>query len=589
MASSNPKKSSIQTYQTKGSSSARPRDDGKLVSGARALLLALKDQGCDVVFGIPGGVMLPAYDVLYDEGGLSHILVGHEQGAAHMADGYARATGKVGVCFSTSGPGATNLVTGICNAMMDSVPMVAITGQVRTTSLGKDAFQEADITGITLPITKHNYLVTDPTAIPRIIAEAFYIASSGRPGPVLVDIPMDIGLAQIESEKIEDVRIRSYNPDGIFNIDNIEMAARMIDEAERPVLYIGGGAISSGAYDQVTELARKTNIPVTNTLMGKGAFDETAELSLGMLGMHGTAYANMAVDQCDLLINIGARFDDRVTGKLDSWATGAKTIHIDIDPAEHGKVYIPDVSLIGDCKQVLNALIPLVKDRPRTAWNEQVDAWKTEFPLWYPTGQNEVLYPQHVCDELFKATDGEAIVATGVGQHQMWAAQFYRCKHPRSFVTSGGLGTMGFGLPAAIGAAVGVTDRPVWLVDGDGSFIMTNEELMPAVQHKIPVKIAIINNFCLGMVRQWQQMFYDQRLSAVDLSYQPDFVKLADAYGAVGIKVQKPSEVRAAIDEANSVTDRPVVIDFQVAPEENCLPMIPAGQTIQQMLVEKPR
>ncbi len=589
MAKYNQKTSSIQAYQAKAPTSLRSKEDGKLVSGARALMLALQDQGCDVVFGLPGGVMLPAYDVLYDEGGLSHILVGHEQGAAHMADGYARATGKVGVCFATSGPGATNLVTGLLNAMMDSVPMVAVTGQVRTTSLGKDAFQESDITGITLSVTKHNYLVTDPASIPRIIAEAFLIASTGRPGPVLVDIPMDIAVAPIEYEKITDVSIRSYNPGMTMNIDNIEMAARMIDEAERPVIYVGGGAVNSGAWEEVRELARKTNIPVTNTLMGKGAFDETAELSMGMLGMHGTAYANLAVSQSDLLINIGARFDDRVTGKIDSWATGAKVIHIDIDPAEHGKVYVPDVSLVGDCRQVLHALLPLVKERPRTSWNDQVDTWKAEFPLWYPTGQNEILYPQHVCDELFRSTDGEAVVATGVGQHQMWAAQFYRCKYPRSFISSGGLGTMGFGLPAAIGAAVGVTDRPVWCLDGDGSFIMTNEELMPAVQHKIPVKVAIVNNFCLGMVRQWQQMFYDQRLSAVDLSYQPDFVKLADAYGAVAIKVEKPSEVRPAFDEANSINDRPVVVDFRVAREENCLPMIPAGQTIEQMMVEKPR
>ena len=582
------KRSHIETYKPVGPKSVRPIEDGTTTSGARALMLELKHQGCEVVFGLPGGVMLPAYDVLYDEGGLNHILVGHEQGAAHMADGFSRATGRVGVCFATSGPGATNIVTGLCNAMMDSIPMVAVTGQVRTSSLGKDAFQEADITGITLPVTKHNFLVTDANAIPRTIAEAFYIARTGRPGPVLVDIPTDIALARIDYHPVNDVHIRSYTPDVAMNIDSIDIAAQLIHEAQRPVIYVGGGAISSGAWEEVRELARKTNIPVTTTLMGKGAFDETHDLSLGMLGMHGTAYSNFAVRDTDLLINIGARFDDRVTGKVDGWASQAKTIHIDIDPAEHGKVYIPDVSLVGDCKYVLQALLPLVRERDRTSWNAQVDAWKQDFPLWYPTGQDEIIYPQHVVDELFKSTDGEAIVSTGVGQHQMWAAQFYKCRHPRTFVSSGGLGTMGFGLPAAIGAAVGVTDRPNWCVDGDGSFIMTSEELMPAVQHKIPVKVAILNNFCLGMVRQWQTMFWDERLSSVDLSYQPDFVKLAEAYGAVGLRVEKPSDVRRVIDEANDITDRPVVVDFRVNSHENCLPMIPAGQTVDQMIVERP-
>jgi acetolactate synthase-1/2/3 large subunit len=453
------KKSQIEKYQAgpkKGPASKVQA--GQKVSGARALMESIKLHGGEVVFGLPGGVMLPAYDVLYDDGGISHILVGHEQGGCHMADGFARATGKVGVCFATSGPGATNLVTGLCTAHMDSVPVVAVTGQVRTTVLGKDAFQEADITGITMPVTKHNYLVSDPASIPRIIAEAFYIA----------------------------------------------------------------------------------------------------------------------------------RFDDRVTGKVDAWAPGAKIIHIDIDPAEIGKIYIPDVALNGDCRQVLQALLPLIAERGPTEWNEQIERWKQEFPLWYPKGEDRV-YPQAVCEELWNVTKGEAIVTTGVGQHQMWAAQFYRCKHPRTFITSGGLGTMGFGLPAAIGCAVGVPDRPVWCVDGDGSFIMTSEELMPAVQHRIPVKVAIINNFCLGMVRQWQSLFWDERLSAIDLSYQPDFVKLAEAYGAVGIRVTRPEEIRPAIEKASEINDRPVVVDFHVVRDENVLPMIPAGQTIEQMMVEKPR
>ncbi len=582
-------KSGIQKYQAPPRGKPEPVRDGATVSGARALMESLKAQGTEVVFGVPGGVMIPAYDVLYDEGGLSHILVGHEQGGAHMADGFARVTGKVGVCFATSGPGATNLVTGIANAMMDSIPMVAVTGQVRTTAIGKDAFQEADITGITMPITKHNYLVTESSQIPRVIAEAFYIARTGRPGPVLVDVPMDVALNKMQYYTVPDVKMRSYNPQTAVNLDGVEEAARLIAEATRGVIYVGGGAINSGAWKEVRELARRTNFPVTTTLLAKGAFDETDPLSLGMLGMHGTAYANYAVRDCDLLINIGARFDDRVTGKIDAWAVGAKSIHIDIDPAEIGKVYIPDVALVGDCREALEALLSCVNERPRTEWNDQIDQWKQDFPLWYAADQDEVILPQMVCDELWKATKGEAIMATGVGQHQMWAAQFYKCRHPRTFVTSGGLGTMGFGLPSAIGAAVGAPDRTVWCIDGDGSFMMTNQELAPARQHKIPVKVAILNNQCLGMVRQWQTMFWDHRLSAIDLSHQPDFVKLAEAYGAVGLRAQKPSEVRGVIEKAMEVNDRPVIVDFRVARHENCLPMIPAGQTVEQMILERPR
>jgi len=384
------------------------------------------------------------------------------------------------------------------------------------------------------------------------------------------------------------VKMRSYNPEVAPRLDNLDDAARLIAEAKRGVIYVGQGAIISGAWREVRELARKTQFPTTTTLLAKGTMDETDPLSLGMLGMHGTAYANFAIRDCDLLIAVGARFDDRVTGKVDAWAPGAKIIHIDIDPAEIGKIYIPDVALNGDCRQVLQALLPLIAERGPTEWNEQIERWKQEFPLWYPKGEDRV-YPQAVCEELWNVTKGEAIVTTGVGQHQMWAAQFYRCKHPRTFITSGGLGTMGFGLPAAIGCAVGVPDRPVWCVDGDGSFIMTSEELMPAVQHRIPVKVAIINNFCLGMVRQWQSLFWDERLSAIDLSYQPDFVKLAEAYGAVGIRVTRPEEIRPAIEKASEINDRPVVVDFHVVRDENVLPMIPAGQTIEQMMVEKPR
>jgi len=582
-------KSQIEKYQASPENQSAPESlEGQKISGARSLMESIKLHGGEVVFGLPGGVMLPAYDVLYDDGGISHILVGHEQGGSHMADGFARATGKVGVCFATSGPGATNLVTGLCNAMMDSVPVVAVTGQVRTTVLGKDAFQEADITGITIPVTKHNYLVSDPTQIPRIIAEAFHIAGTGRKGPVLVDVPMDVALAQTEYHAVKDVRMRSYNPISTPKLDNVDVAARFINEAERGVIYVGHGAIHADAWREVRELARRTQFPTTSTLLAKGTMDETDPLALGMLGMHGTAYANYAIRDSDLIIAVGARFDDRVTGKVDAWAPGAKIIHIDIDPAEIGKVYTPDVAMVGDCRVILQALNEAVKERKPNGWNEQVAHWKQEFPLWYPKGDGRI-YPQAVCDELCKVTGSQAVVATGVGQHQMWAAQFYKCTTPRTFITSGGLGTMGFGLPSAIGAAVGVPDKQVWCIDGDGSFIMTSEELMPAVQHKIPVKVAILNNFCLGMVRQWQSLFWDQRLSAIDLSYQPDFVKLAEAYGAVGMRVTKPEDIRPTIEKANEINDRPVVVDFHVAKDENVLPMIPAGQTVEQMMLEKPR
>jgi len=531
--------------------------------------------------------MLPIYDALYDCTALKHMLMRHEQGAAHAADGYARASGKVGVCFATSGPGATNLVTGIANAYMDSIPIVAVTGQVRTTALGKDAFQEADITGITLPITKHNYLVKDPKDISRVIAEAFHIASTGRPGPVLVDVPMDVSLAQVDYHPVHKVELRSYKPTVAGHPLQIAKAAKAIAAAERPVLYVGGGVISAGASPELIELSERTHIVVANTLLGKGAIPETHPNSLGMLGMHGTAYANHAVAHCDLLIAIGVRFDDRVTGKLDAFAKRAKVIHIDVDPAEIGKTVHVDIPIVGDCKRVLTELLKQVEPREETDWNRQVMQWKEEYPLHYP--EDGGLYPQYVIDQIWDLTKGDAVVVTDVGQHQMWAAQFYKCTFPRSFISSGGLGTMGFGLPAAVGAQVARPDKTVFHIAGDGSIQMTIQELTPAVAHKLPIKTAIMNNRYLGMVRQWQELFWNGRYSGVDLSAQPDFVKLAEAYGAVGMRIEKPEEVRPALEKAMQVADRPTIMDFRIAREENVFPMIPAGQSIEEMMVHRPK
>lgn len=557
------------------------------VTGAQALIKSLCEHGTEVVFGIPGGVMLPIYDALYDCKDLQHMLMRHEQCAAHAADAYARASGKVGVCFATSGPGATNLVTGIANAYMDSVPILAVTGQVRTSALGKDSFQEADITGITIPIVKHNYLLKDPKDITRVIAEAFHIASTGRPGPVLVDIPMDVSLAQVEYHSVKNVELRSYKPTVAGHPLQIKKAAKYMAEAERPVLYVGGGVISANASKELVELAERTNILVTTTLLGKGAIPETHQLSLGMLGMHGTAYANYAVAHCDLLIAIGARFDDRVTGKLDAFAQKAKVIHIDVDPAEIGKTVHVDVPIVGDCKQILTELLKEVEPIEESTWNHQVRQWKSEYPLSYASDGG--LYPQYVIEQIWEVTNGESIVVTDVGQHQMWAAQFYKCTFPRQFITSGGLGTMGFGLPAAIGAQMARPDKSVFDIAGDGSIQMTIQELMPAVAHKLPIKIAIMNNQYLGMVRQWQELFWNRRYSGVDMTAQPDFVKLAEAFGAVGIRVEKPEEVRPAIEKSMAITDRPTIIDFRIAREENVFPMIPAGQSIEEMMVHRPK
>ncbi len=550
-------------------------------SGAQLFHQVLIEQGVEIAFGYPGGAILPTFDALYGSP-IKFVLTRHEQGAGHMADGYARATGKVGVIIATSGPGATNLVTALATANMDSVPLVAFTGQVATAVIGNDAFQEADVTGVTRPITKHNVLVKRVEDLPRVCKEAFHIAATGRPGAVLVDIPKDVQVKMMPVPEQIDIDLPGYKPRVKGNPRQIRLAAEAINASLRPVLYVGGGVITSGASDVLREMARKGNIPVTTTLMGMGAFDEVGDerLALHMLGMHGSAYANYSVQSSDLLIAVGARFDDRVTGKLEAFAPHAKIIHIDVDPSSISKNVDVDIPVVGDARTILAEMLPLIEPRDRTAWFEQIAQWKRKHPFTYDRRTSK-LKPQYVIEQINEATKSEAIIATGVGQHQMWAAQFYRWRFPRQMITSGGLGTMGFGLPAAIGAAFGRPDRVVIDIDGDGSFAMTLMELPTAVEHNVPVKVVILNNHFQGMVRQWQELFYQKRYVASAMK-NPDYARVAEAFGAKGLSVREKGEVRDAIEQMLR-HDGPVVLDVHVDPDENVYPMVAAGKSLHEM------
>jgi len=550
-------------------------------TGAQILIESLIREGADTIFGYPGGVLLPIFDVLYDAK-INFILVRHEQGAAHAADGYSRSTNKVGVCMATSGPGATNLITGIATAYMDSIPMVIITGQVLTTMIGNDAFQEADIIGITRPIVKHSYLLKDVADIARVVKEAFHIASTGRPGPVLVDIPKDISTETMSSPNYsKKVDIRSYNPTCLGHPMQIKKAINAIASSKKPIIYSGGGILSSNAAEELQKFVDITGIPVTSTLLGLGGFPGTHPLFLGMLGMHGTKYANYAITNADLVIAIGARFDDRVTGKIDEFVPKATVIHIDVDPASISKNVHAHIPIVGDAKCILQqlnkeAIPPKIND-----WIEQIEQWKKEYPLGYK--KSGKLKPQFVVEKIYEVTGGNAIITTEVGQNQMWAAQYYKFDYPRSFLSSGGLGTMGYGFPAAIGAQVANPDMVVFDIAGDGSFQMNIQELATAIQYNLPVNVAILNNHNLGMVRQWQELFFNKRYSHTSMTVQPDFVKVAEAYGAEGIRVETEEEVVPALKRAIS-SKKPVVLDFWVEEEENVFPMVPAGASLTQMI-----
>jgi acetolactate synthase-1/2/3 large subunit len=559
------------------------------VTGAQSLVKALECAGAENVFGIPGGAILPAYDPLFDSTRLRHILVRHEQGAGHAAQGYAAATGKVGVCMATSGPGATNLVTPLADAHMDSVPMVAVTGQVSSGSIGTDAFQEADIRGITMPITKHNFLVTDAADIPRTVAEAFYIASTGRPGPVLVDVAKDALQAQTTFAWPTELNLPGYRPVTRPHAKQVREAARLVLEARRPVLYVGGGVIRARAAKELRVLAEMTGMPVVTTLMARGAFPDSHPQHLGMPGMHGTVAAVAGLQRSDLIISLGARFDDRVTGNLDSFAPNARVIHADIDPAEIGKNRAVDVPIVGDAREVIADLIVALQaeaDRGNQgdyeAWVEFLAGVKSKYPLGYDDPADGTLAPQYVIKRLGEIAGPEAIYVSGVGQHQMWATHFIGYEHPNTWINSGGLGTMGFSVPAAMGAKVGRPDATVWSIDGDGCFQMTNQELATCAIEGIPIKVAIINNESLGMVRQWQTLFYNERYSNTDLQRReavriPDFVKLADAYGCVGLACDSPADVDSTIAKAMEINDVPVVVDFRVHRDAMVWPMVAAG------------
>jgi len=572
------------------------------MTGAQAVVEILHREKISIAFGIPGGVVIPLFDALYGDKEIKIIVTKHEQGAIHAADGYARSTGNTGVCIVTSGPGATNIVTGLATANMDSVPIVALTGQVPTSIIGNDAFQEADTTGITRPVTKHNFIVKDPKELPIIMKKAFYIAHTGRPGPVLVDIPKDILTAEIDFEYPEKVTILGYNPTIKGNPRQIKRVMETIKNSRRPLIYAGGGIITSSASEDLSKFVKITRIPVTLTLMGLGAFPGTAPEFLGMLGMHGTKTANYAVHRCDLLIAIGSRFDDRITGKLSMFAPNAKFIHIDIDPASISKNVVIDVPVVGDARHILREMIEMAEKLDIQDWLDEISQWKKEHPLTYQ--DDDVLRPQYVVDQIYQVTEGKAIVTTEVGQNQMWTAQFYKFCRPRQLITSGGLGTMGYGLPAAIGAQIAHPDNIVFDIAGDGSIQMNIQEMATISQHNLPVKIAILNNGYLGMVRQWQEFFFGRRYSATCLRrdgrcpgvcnnpgkncppYIPDFVKLAEAYSAVGMRIEKKDDVEGAIHEAVKVK-KPVLIDFIVSPEENVTPMVPAGAPLNKMISSK--
>ncbi len=564
------------------------------ITGAQSLVKSLENAGVDVMFGIPGGAILPAYDPIFDSS-IRHILVRHEQGAGHAATGYAQATGRVGVCIATSGPGATNLVTPLADAQMDSVPIVAITGQVASAAIGTDAFQEADIRGITMPVTKHNFLITDARDIPRAIAEAFHIAGTGRPGAVLVDVAKDALINMVDYEWPTSVSLPGYNPIMEPTAESVRDAAALIGESKSPVLYVGGGMIKSNASAELMKLAELTGAPVVTTLMALGSFPDSHPQHLGMPGMHGTVAAVTALQKADLLITLGARFDDRVTGKLSSFAPNAKIIHADIDPAEIGKNRIVDVALVGDLKATINALLPALQVKFKSskpdlsAWWVQCNSWRNKYPLGFDEPSDGSVSPQYVIQRLGQIVGPDAIYVAGVGQHQMWSSQFVQYEKPRTWINSGGLGTMGFAVPAAMGAKVGAPDTVVWAIDGDGCFQMTNQELVTCALNNIPIKVAIINNESLGMVRQWQTLFYNQRYSNTDLHSKriPDFAKLAEAMGCVGLRCESKEDVDRVINEAMAINDRPVVVDFSVHRDAMVWPMVAAGTSNDDIVIAK--
>lgn len=564
------------------------KKNNNLLPGADIFFECLKREKVEYIFGYPGGAVLKLYEHLYDVDFLKHILVRHEQGAVHAAEGYAKASGKVGVVLVTSGPGATNTVTGIADAYMDSVPIVVFTGQVSSHLIGNDAFQEADIIGITRPITKHNFLVRDVRELASTIRKAFYIASTGRPGPVVVDLPKDVIASKCEFVYNEEVDIRGYKPTYKGHSNQIKKAAEVISKAKRPLLYVGGGVIMSGGSNELALFARENKLPVTMTLQGLGAFPGTDDLSLGMLGMHGTYWANRAVDSCDVLVSLGARFDDRVTGKVDTFATGAFKIHVDIDPTAIDKNVVVDLPIVGDVKHILAELASEIPAAPDTSeWLAQINAWKDECPLTYEDNDGR-LRTEYVIEKISEKTKGEAIIVTDVGQHQMWTAQHYKYNNPRSNLTSGGLGTMGFSLPASIGAAFAVKDRPVISISGDGGFQMNIQELTTAVSNKLPIKIFIINNTFLGMVRQWQELFHKEKYSFTDLgSSNPDFVKVGEAFGIESYSTDNPKDVDSLLDKAFSVKDRPFLVEFKVVKEDMVFPMVPSGGSISDMMVNR--